>query len=73
MLMRIGQHYPPGEFDMHVLKTVRELQKNILLLRRGRMFLFMLLFFNAILPALRHRVIVDDDTDVGIIAAGPIV
>ncbi len=73
MLMRIGQHSPPGEFDMHVLKTVRELQKNILLLRRGRMFSFMLLFFNAILPALRHRVIVDDDTDVGIITAGPIV
>ena len=73
MLMRIGQHSPPGEFDMHVLKTVRELQKNILLLRRGRMFSFMLLFFSAILPALRHRVIVDDDTDVGIITAGPIV
>ena len=73
MLMRIGQHSPLGEFDMHVLKTVRELQKNILLLRRGRMFSFMLLFFNAILPALRHRVIVDDDTDVGIITAGPIV
>ena len=73
MLMRIGQHSPPGEFDMHVLKTVRELQKNILLLRRSRMFSFMLLFFNAILPALRHRVIVDDDTDVGIITAGPIV
>ena len=73
MLMRIGQHSPPGEFDMHVLKTVRELQKNILLLRRGRMFSFMLLFFNAILPALRHRMIVDDDTDVGIITAGPIV
>ena len=73
MPKRIGQHSPPGEFDMHVLKTVRELQKNILLLRRGRMFSFMLLFFNAILPALRHRVIVDDDTDVGIITAGPIV
>ena len=73
MLLRIGQHSPPGEFDMHVLKTVRELQKNILLLRRGRMFSFMLLFFNAILPALRHRMIVDDDTDVGIITAGPIV
>ena len=73
MLMRIGQHSPPGEFDMHVLKTVLELQKNILLLRRGRMFSFMLLFFNAILPALRHRVIVDDDTDVGIITAGPTV
>lgn len=73
MLMRIGQHSPPGEFDMHVLKTVRELQKNILLLRRGRMFSFMLLFFNAILLALRHRMIVDDDTDVGIITAGPIV
>lgn len=73
MLMRIGQHSPPGEFDIHVLKTVRELQKNILLLRRGRMFSFMLLFFNAILPALRHRMIVDDDTDVRIITAGPIV
>jgi len=28
--------------------------------------------FDAV-PALRHRVIVDDDTDVGIITAGPIV